>query len=148
MKVIFVKDLKGQGKKNEIKEVKDGYAQNFLIKNGYAVMANTENIKSHELDLRNQEKEELKLIEECNVIKNKIEKEMIIFKVKTGTNGKVFGIISSKAINDELNKLGYKIDKKNIILDNQLSSLGTYDVKIKLHKKVTAILKVVLKDGR
>ena len=107
-------------------------------------MANSENIKSHELDLKNQEKEELKLIEECNVIKNKIEKEMLTFKVKTGKNDQVFGSISTKQISSELEKLGYKIDKKKIELDDAISSLGNHIVKVNLHNKVIAKITVHL----
>lgn len=142
MKVIFIKDLKGQGKRNEIKEVKAGYAQNFLIKNGYAVALtesskkklDTENKKAKEADEQNK-KENLK-------IKEQLEKLNITFKLKTGKQDQVFGSISTKQINDELNKLGFKMDKKKIKLENSISSLGFHNINVELRKDVIAKIKI------
>lgn len=142
MKVIFIKDVKGQGKKDEIKEVKDGYAKNFLIKLGYAVPANTNTMNKLNKDLENRKQKEDELIDECNKIKTKIEKEIIFFKVKTGKQDMMFGQISIKQIKEELSKLNYKVDKTQILLDHPITSLGTHSVEIELHKKVKAILKV------
>ena len=136
MKVIFIKDVKKQGKAGEIKEVSDGYAQNFLIKNKYAV-AYTQRSKEI-LDINNKKaaEEERLEIEKCNKIKNELSNKIIKFKVKTGNQDQVFGVISSKQIASELDKLGYKIDKKKIILDEPINTLGYHIVIINLHKKV------------
>ena len=144
MKVIFIKDLKGQGKKGEIKNVKDGYGQNFLIKNGYAVIASEGNLKQLETQNLKKEIEEKTLIQECEELKKKIEKVTLKFKVKTGTMDQVFGSVSTKQIVTELKKLGFNIDKKQVMLDNQLSTLGVHNVKLELHKKVDAFVKVEL----
>ena len=144
MKVIFIKDVKGQGKKDEIKEVKDGYAMNYLIKNKYAVPYTETSNKRLNDEIKERKIQEEKDIEESNKIKEKLKKEKISFKVKTGKEDRVFGSISSKQIKDELDKLGYKIDKKKIILDTPISSLGHHFVKIELHKKVIAELEIVL----
>lgn len=144
MKVIFIKDVKGQGKKDEIKEVKDGYAMNYLIKNKYAVPYTETSNKRLNDEIKERKIQEEKDIEEANKIKEKLKKEKITFKVKTGKEDRVFGSISSKQIKDELDKLGYKIDKKKIILDTPISSLGHHFVKIELHKKVVAELEIVL----
>lgn len=144
MKVIFIKDLKGQGKKGEIKTVKDGYGQNFLIKNGYAVIASVGNLKQLQTQNLKKEIQEQTLIKESEELKQKIEKVTLKFKVKTGTMDQVFGSISTKQIVTELKKHGFNIDKKQVILDNPLSCLGFHNVKIELHKKVNAILKVEL----
>lgn len=144
MKVIFIKDVKGQGKKDEIKEVKDGYAMNFLIKNKYAVAyteTSSKRLKEEQHERKVQEESDIR---EANKIKEKLKKEKISFKVKTGKEDRVFGSISSKQIKEELDKLGYKIDKKKIILDTPISSLGHHFVKIELHKEVVAELEVVL----
>ena len=144
MKVIFIKDLKNQGKRDEIKEVSDGYATNFLIKNGYAVRyTKASNERLHD-DIKDREIKEAKDIEEANKIKQKLAKENIIFNVKTGKDGKVFGNISTKQIGEKLADLGYNIDKKKITLDTTLNTLGVHSVEINLHKKVVATLKISL----
>ncbi len=144
MKVIFIKDLKNQGKKGEIKEVKDGYATNFLIKNNYAVVASESNLKQYNAQKSKEELEENLYIKECEKLKEELEKLKINIKVKVGKEDKVFGSVSTKQIVSELKKQNYTIDKNKIKLDTQLSSLGTHIVKIELHKKVLANLKINL----
>ncbi len=144
MRVIFLKDVKGQGKKGDIKEVSDGYANNFLIKNKYAVKATDTSLKilnnQNEMERLN---ESLK-IKEAETVKEELEKINLQIKVKTGKQDKVFGNVSSKQIEKELEKKGIKIDKKNIKLTDPLSILGMHNVIINLHKKVNATLKVNL----
>ena len=146
MKVIFIKDLKKQGKVDEIKEVSDGYATNFLIKNGYAVKYTKGSNERLQDDIKARNDKEVEDIKEANKLKDKLAKENLVYSVKTGKDGKVFGNISTKQIHEKLIELGYKIDKKSIKLDESLNTLGTYNVNIMLHKKVTAILKVTLKN--
>ena len=143
MKVIFVKDMKKQAKKGDIKEVKDGYAA-FLIKNGYAIQVTEKNMETvkKENDLKKQE--ELKLTKEAEEIKKQLEKTTLVFKVKTGDHDRVFGSISPKQIKEELLKKGYKIDKKQIEVTTSLQSLGFHKVIITLYKEVKAELKVQL----
>lgn len=143
MKVIFIKDLKKQGKVNDIKEVSDGYAVNFLIKNGYAVKYTKTSSDILSKDIHKKEVMEQEAIKEANQVKDKIEKITLEFKVKAN-NGKVFGSVSSKQISEELKKKGIVVDKKLIVADGHLSSLGTHVVHINLHKKVKAELRVQL----
>ena len=145
MKVIFIKDLKKQGKVNEIKEVSDGYATNFLIKNGYAVKYTKTSNEILNTNLKNKAIEEEKNIEAANKLKKELEKIELIFSVKAGKDGRTFGTVSTKQISEKLNELGYKIDKKQMKQDLPLNVLGTHYVKIALHKKVECELKVVLK---
>ncbi len=146
MKVIFIKNLKGQGKVNDIKEVKDGYAINFLIKNGYAVAYTKGSVNRLNNELADYEKKEKENIASAESLKEKLEKEKIEFIVKTGKDGRVFGSISSKNISDELTKKGYNITKKDIIVNDNLNTLGSFFVEINLHKKVKAKIMVILKD--
>ena len=142
MKVIFIKDLRGQGKKSEIKEVSDGYAQNFLIKNGYAVKYTKTSSTRLENDLILNEKETKRKTEEALKIKESLEKLNLKFPVKTGVQDKVFGSISSKQIETELTKKGFKIDKKNIEIVNPISSLGYHNIVINIFKNVSANIKI------
>lgn len=142
MKVIFIKDLKGQGKKDEIKEVKDGYAQNFLIKNGYAIKASDNNMIKFQKQKTIEKLEENLLVREMEDLKNKLEKETFEIKVKTGKQDMMFGAVSIKQIKELLNEKGYKIDKTKISVDHQITSLGVHNVCIELHKNVKAIIKI------
>lgn len=142
MKVIFIKDLKGQGKKGEVKEVKDGYGMNYLIKNGYAIKATDGSVNRLNRENALHALEENLLIKDKKSEQEKLAKETLTFKVKTGKDGRVFGQISTKQIKEELDKLGYKIDKKTIYLDHPIDTLGTHIVSIQLHKQVTAEVKV------
>lgn len=146
MKVIFLKDLKKQGKKNEIKEVSDGYATNYLIKNGYAVKYTKSSSDRLDAEITQNRIDEENNIKTAGVIKDKLEKEIITFEVSTGKDGKVFGSVSSKQICEELNKIGYKIDKKQIVITDSLSSIGMFYVDVVLHKKVICKLRVELKS--
>ena len=146
MKVIFTKNLKGQGKIGDVKEVKDGYGNNFLIKNGYAILATPNNLSKLQKSLEEQALEENLLIKDKEVEKKKLEKEKIVFFLQTGKNGKLFGTVTSKQIREKLSTLGYKIDKKDIHMDHTLDTLGIHNVDINLHKKVKAIIKVEIKS--
>ena len=146
MKVILLQDVKKQGKKDDIINVSDGYAKNFLIKNKLAVPASSKakEILQEQIDDRNLKEEQL--IEECNKIKDKMMKEKLLFKTKIGTNGKVFGTVSVKQLVSKLQELGYKIDKKNVHMTCPIDTLGTTQVEIELHKKVKFNIKVELQS--
>ena len=147
MKVILLKDVKKQGKKDEIIEVSDGYAENFLIKNGLAVKYTTGSKNVLDKTLEKRKSDEDALIAECQKQKEKIENLELTFKVKTGKQGKVFGSISSKQIAEELYKKNINVDKKLIKIDIAIDTLGVHLVNINLHKKVVAQIKINVKEG-
>ena len=101
MKVIFLQDVKGQAKKDEIKDVKDGYAT-YLINNNLAVAYSKGSVKVLNQEITDRQNKEDELVRECNKVRSKLENKIIKFKVKTGANGKVFGSISTKQISEEL----------------------------------------------
>ena len=144
MEVIFIKDLKNQGKKGEIKTVKDGYAENFLINKGYAIKATKENIDKLNQDKAKAKEDDEKKKLEARKLKEKLEKVVLTFKVKTGEGDKVFGSISLKQIKDELNKEGYSFEKQQIKLLDSLDSLGFHNVEMIIYKDIIAKVKVHL----
>ena len=144
MEVIFIKDLRGQGKKGDIKNVSDGYAKNYLIKNGYAVLNTKEELVRLEKANANKLAEDKANKEKAKELKNKLDEVTIEFKVKTGEYDKVFGSISVKQIKEELNKLGYKIDKNQIMLEVPISVLGFHKVEVELYSNIKANIKVHL----
>ncbi len=144
MKVILLKDVKSQGKKDDIIDVADGYANNYLIKNNLAVPYSKKSKEILDTEIKVRLDEEEQKIAEYNKIKEKLENQELVFKVKTGKNDQVFGTISSKQIAEKLKELGYKIDKKCIKIEVPLVNLGTTNVLIELHKKVKFKIKIVL----
>lgn len=145
MKIILIENVKGTGKKDQIKEVKDGFGS-FLIKNKKAVPYSQKSNEVLEKELETRKQKEDELIASCEKTKKELESLTIKISVKTGKEGKVFGSISSKQISEELKKRNFTIDKKIIEAEN-INVLGTHIVKIKLHKKVTAELKIILEGG-
>ena len=141
MEVIFIKDLKNQGKKGEIKTVKDGFAENYLIKNGYAVKKTKENLAKLKYETAKKEKQDEENKKNAQSLKEKLDKVTIEFKVKTGEGDKVFGSISVKQIKDELEKQGYKIDK-SMIEHTTISALGFHNVDINLYPGIKTTIKV------
>ncbi|WP_435307455.1 50S ribosomal protein L9 [Sebaldella termitidis] len=146
VKVILKENIKGVGKKDEIIEVKDGYANNFLFAQNKAVPATEENIKKLQNKAEKNKKDHAKEVKKAEEIKGKINNKEIVLAVKAGENGKVFGSIGSKEIVDEVKKVfGLTIDKKKIDGENsRMKELGVHDVEVKLHSEVKAILKVKL----
>ncbi|HIR49135.1 MAG TPA: 50S ribosomal protein L9 [Candidatus Faecimonas gallistercoris] len=142
MEVIFVKDLKNQGKKGEIKNVKDGYAQNFLIKNGYAIIKNKENLAKLEKEQQTKAKQDAENKKIAEEQKNNLDKLTLEFRVKTGEGDKVFGSVSLKQVKDALSKKGYKLEKSQIELTSSMSSLGFHYININLYPGVKAKVKV------
>ncbi|KAB7665288.1 50S ribosomal protein L9 [Bacillus sp. B1-b2] len=147
MKVIFLKDVKGKGKKGEVKNVADGYAQNFLIKQGLAVEANNGAVSTLNAQKKKEEKLAIEELNQAKQLKEQIEKLTIELQAKSGEGGRLFGSITSKQIADELNKKhNIKVDKRKIEMEDAIRSLGVTKVPLKLHQEVTATLNVHVKE--
>ena len=143
MKVILTQDVKGQGKKGDVKNVSDGYANNFLIKKGLAVPATNDNMNI--LKNKNAAEEHKRQVELDNAkaLKDQIEGKQVVIATKGGEGGKLFGSITSMDIADKVKKdLKVEIDKRKILLKDNIKLAGIYEVEIKLHKDVTAKIKV------
>ncbi|SFB30084.1 LSU ribosomal protein L9P [Lentibacillus halodurans] len=143
MKVIFTQDVKGKGKKGEVKNVSDGYARNYLLKNNLAQEATPGNMKALEAKKKKQQQQAEEEKKEAELLKNELADSTIEIKAKSGDGGRLFGSITSKHIADALKKdYGYKIDKRKIELDTPIRSLGYTNVPVKLHPEVTGTIKV------
>lgn len=143
MKVIFTQDVKGKGKKGEVKEVPVGYANNFLLKNNYAVEATPGNLKQLEAQNKRIEKDKQQELEDAKQLKERIESLEVKMTAKSGEGGRLFGSVSSKQVVEALNKQhGIKVDKRKMDLHDGIRSLGYTNVPVKLHHDVLATLKV------
>ena len=150
MKVIFLEDVKGKGKKGEIKEVPTGYAQNFLIKKNLAKEATTQAIGELKGKQKSEDKAKAEILAEAKEIKVMLEKEdaRVNFTEKVGPDGRTFGSITAKKIAEELKKqFGIKIDKRHIVLDHPIRAIGLIEVPVKLHKEVTSEIKLNIKEA-
>jgi len=144
MKVIFLKDVKGQGKKGEVKTVSDGYARNYLIPRGLAVEATESNLKTLEAQKRSEAKRKAQELAEAKALAEKLEKTTVTIAAKAGEGGRLFGAVTSKQIAEALAKQGLAVDKKKILLDEPIRALGTVRVPVKLHPDVTVQLAVTV----
>lgn len=148
MKVIFIKDVKGSGKKGELKNVADGYARNMLIPKGLAVEATPENLnklegqkasQQHKIDVEKQNALD---------VKSAIDGKKVIIKAKAGNNQRLFGSVTASNIADALSaQFGVKVDKKKISLKTDIKNFGTFDVSIKLYAGINADISVEVVEG-
>ncbi|BCN32835.1 50S ribosomal protein L9 [Anaeromicropila herbilytica] len=143
MEVILLQDVKALGKKGETVTVNEGYARNFILKKNLGVEATTKNLNDLKLQKANEEKVKQEIYEEALRFKAEIEEKSVEVKIKAGEGNRSFGSISTKEIaNAVKEQLGYEIDKKKMQLNESIKTLGTYNIPVKLHPKVTAELKV------
>ena len=145
MKVIFLKDVKGKGKKGDVKNVADGYAQNFLIKNGLAKEANSANLATLSGQKKAEEKHNAELLAKAKEIKEFLEREdtVVTIKAKAGEDGRLFGAIPAKQIAEDFNKkFNVELDRRKFELAAPIRALGFTRVPVKLHHDVTAIMTV------
>ncbi|HCY7016369.1 TPA: 50S ribosomal protein L9 [Staphylococcus aureus] len=143
MKVIFTQDVKGKGKKGEVKEVPVGYANNFLLKKNYAVEATPGNLKQLELQKKRAKQERQQEIEDAKALKETLSNIEVEVSAKTGEVGKLFGSVSTKQIAEALKaQHDIKIDKRKMDLPNGIHSLGYTNVPVKLDKEVEGTIRV------
>ena len=146
MKVILQKDVKALGKKGELVEVSEGYAKNYLLKNKLAVVANNENVNIMTGQKKSAEYKKEQEIEHAKKLAKELEALKVVFQAKTGENGKLFGSITAKDIAEKLEKdYKIKLDKKKIVLDEAIKTLGVVNVEVRLYEGIHTKLKVEVK---
>lgn len=149
MKVIFLKDVKGQGKKGEIKEVPTGYANNFLLKNKLAEPATAGNVRKLKAAQDKEAANEEKVRQEAESVKQQLEKITVNIPAKSGEDGRLFGSITSKQIAEQLKKQHkIEVDRRKIELDDPIKALGHHKVPVKLHPQVTGMITVHVESGK
>lgn len=143
MKVILKADVKGTGKKGDIINVAEGFARNFLFPKGLALEASEGNMKDLASKKETQTKRKEEEYQEARLLGKQLAGTVLTLPVKTGEGGRLFGAISNRDIGEALEKAkGLAIDKRKIELSGTIKNLGTYEVGIKLHPKVTATIQV------
>lgn len=148
MKVILLEDVKSLGKKGEIVTVNEGYARNFILPKKLGVEADAKNLNDLKLKKANDEKVAKEQYEEALALKEKVEAGTINLTIKAGEGGRTFGSVSSKEIAQAAaSQLSLEIDKKKIHLQEPIKTLGTHNVTVKLHPKVSAQLKVKVSEA-
>ena len=145
MKLILLEDVKKLGKKGDIVEVKPGYANNSLIPQGLATEATSTAINQRNLKVKANKRRQSEEVAKAQEIAAKLKDKKVEIKVKAGENGKLFGSVTSKEIAEQIeSQLGHKVDRKKINLSEPIRALGTYNVSIKIHPKVTTAVIVSL----
>lgn len=148
MKVILTQDVKGTGKKGDIVNVSDGFANNFLLKKKVAVVANDENLnvlKNKQSSEQHKKDEELKAALQ---VKEKIDGKTVVLEKKAGDGGRLFGAVTAIDVCDGIKtSLAIEIDKRKIVLKNAIKSIGKFEVEIKIHKDVSAKVLVDVKEA-
>ena len=148
MKVILLEDVKSLGKKGDTVNVSDGYARNMLLPKKLGVEATAKNLNELKLQKAHEDKVAAQKLEEARAFAKELEDKSVTGAIKVGEGGKVFGSVSTKEIAEAAKEqLGYEIEKKKMQLSTPIKVLGTTEVPIKLHPKVTAKLKVIVKEA-
>ncbi len=143
MKIILLQDVKALGKKGDLVEVSTGYARNYILPKKLGVEATGKNINDLKLQKAHKDKMAAEQLEAARELKEELEKKELALSIKVGDNGKAFGAISSKELAQAVkDQFGLTVDKKKIAIDEPIKTLGSHEVKVKLHPKVTAALKV------
>lgn len=147
MKVILLEDVKSLGKKGEIVTVSDGYARNFIFKKNLGKEATSKNMNDLKLQKQNEERLAAEHLKQAEELAAELSGKSVTLAIKAGSDGRAFGSVSTKEISAAAQEqLGYSLDKKKMHLSEPIKNTGTFHVQVRLHPKVTAELKVIVKE--
>lgn len=148
MEVILLEDVKTLGKKGQIVKINDGYARNYVLPKKLGIEATSKNLNDLKLQNQNAEKIAAQKLADAKELAVKIEEKAVIVKIKAGEGGKTFGSVSTKEIAAEFKKqFGFEIDKKKMVLDEPIRTMGSHIIQVKVHKDVTAKLTVKVQEA-
>jgi len=149
MKVILLKDVKGQGKNGQMVEVSDGYARNYLLPRKLAVEASRDNVNAMKQQEKARDKKRAQERAEAELAAGKLERCTVKIPAKAGASGKLFGAVTSKEISEALSdQHGISIEKNKIVQTEPIKAFGTYDVKCKLGHEVTGTIHVIVTEAK
>ena len=143
MKVVLLKDVKGSGKAGDIVDAKQGYAQNYLIKNGLAKAADSAALNENKAQKAAAEFHRQEQLKSNKELREKLDGKEVVLQVKSGESGKFFGSVTNKEVADKLEEMGITLDKKKISLPNGIKTAGSYPVTVRISAEETA--KITLK---
>ena len=144
MKVIFLKSVKGVANEGDVKDVKEGYAKNFLFKQKLALEATPANMKAHEEKLESLKEQEKLKIAEAKALAEKLKNTKVEFNQKAGDTGRLYGAVTSQEISDALAKQGLPVDKKLFDMKEPIKEAGTHTVKVNIYKEIKSQLTVIV----
>ena len=144
MKILLLQDVKGQGKKGEIINVSDGYANNFLIKKGLGVVATADTINSVAIHDQAVQKQKAAERQQAQEDANRLKGQTVHVVAACGAQGKMYGSITNKEIADELTKMGFPVDKRQVVLKDPIRAKGNYTVTVKLYAEISVSVNVIV----
>lgn len=147
MKVILLSDVKSVGKSNEVVEVSDGYARNFLIKKGLAKEVTSANLNEVKLQTGAKAEHERRALVAAQEAKKILDGKVFKVIARGGADGRLYGAVTAQDISESLKKEGFDVDKKKVVISNTIKNVGTFKVRIKLHPKVSADINVEVETG-
>lgn len=148
MQIVLLQDVKSLGKKGDVVKVNDGYARNYILPKKLGLEANAANLNDLKLQKANTEKIEAAKVAEAKALSEKLKDASVTLKIKTGEGGRTFGSVTGKEIAQAVkSELGIELDKKRIVLQEPIKSVGSHIVTVKLHKEVNAELKVKVEEA-
>ncbi|MFA5207802.1 MAG: 50S ribosomal protein L9 [Candidatus Paceibacterota bacterium] len=147
MKVILLKDVPNTGRKNDLKEVSPGFARNFLISKGLAVIADADSLKKLELKKKVDTENAAKELKEVEAIVSKIDGQEIEINVKTGKEGQLFESVNKQKISEHLKEMGYNVDKEDVVLEAPIKEAGEFPVKLRFGHNLEAEVRIIIKNS-
>jgi large subunit ribosomal protein L9 len=147
MKVILLKDVPNTGKKNDIKEVSSGFARNFLIPKGLAVVADNDSLKKLELKQKTDSERAVGELKEVEAIVSKIDGQEVEIEVKVGSEGQLFQSISKQKISERLKEIGFNVDKDDVVLETPIKEVGEFPIKLKFAHNLEAEVRIIIKGS-
>ena len=146
MKVILLQDVRGQGKKGQLVQVSDGYARNYLFPRKMAIEATADNVNTMRMNDKAKQEREQRQREEATALSAKLREMTLVLYAKGGGAGRLFGSVTSQEVSEALKEQGYDVDKRKILIDEPLKTVGIYTIKCKLGYEINAPLKLDVRE--